>query len=400
MNNQLKNDISFQIDDSEWKCYLDREVPLQNYPQYRWQLKRDRSGNPIFKNFLTISRHLFNQQNTNICPFGDLPSPVACLEKTEALQDVRNGYLISALRFELNPDRNIQPGTSNKLWGIPQPLKELHEKLTLHRPRFNVDRILKSSSQDEFDSALNQMQQQARFWYVRELVPKMNANPFDPKLHNYKLPTDNMRRPIAANSPQKNLPFTYPYPYQTKLKPTMIRDLTQYVRLQNSPYLFFELMQWLERDVLRLCWQSFKQKKKISSKEAMIQVMTDWGNLEGYQREAPLVFPIGVPIDYIQSIRRKNIPFITQEFAETSHGDMTHWLQEHVWQRFCIQYPNLHQLHSSEFFRELGRLHPAFSDSIYESHMPNLVNPSNTHFWCTLKYFLPVLNIASITHQD
>ena len=389
----MKNVLSFQIDDSEWKCYLDREIPLQNYPQYRWQLKQDLSGNPIFQNLPTISRHLFNQQNTDVCPFGDLSSPVAYLEKTGTLQDVRNGYLISALRFELNPYKYTQPGISNKLCGIPQLLRELHKKLTVHKPRFNLERIIKSSSQDEFYSALNQMQRQARFWYVHELKPKMNANPFDPKLHNYKLSTDNIPPPLPDSSILTNLPFTYPYSYQTKLKPSMIHDLTQYVRLQNSPYLFFELMQWLERDVLRLCWQSFKQKKKISIKEAMIKVMTDWRDLEGYKRDAPLVFPIGVPIDYIQSIRRKNIPFITQEFAETSHGDMTHWLQEHIWQRFCVQYPDLPQLHFSEFFRELGMVHPAFADSIYESHMSNLVNPANTHFWCILQHYLPMLNI-------
>ena len=71
---------------------------------------------------------------------------------------------------------------------------------------------------------------------------------------------------------------------------------------------------------------------------------------------------------------------------------MTHWLQEHIWQRFCVQYPDLSQQHFSEFFRELGRVHPAFADSIYESHMPNLVNPANTHFWCILQHYLPMLS--------
>ncbi|WP_144054398.1 hypothetical protein [Pleurocapsa sp. PCC 7319] len=390
----MKNNLTLQIDDSEWKYYLDREVPLQNYPQYPWQLKRDQAGNPIFKNLPTISRHLFKNQSGDVCPFGDLPSPVACLEKTEALQDVKNAYLISALRFELNPYKNTQPGMSNQLRGIPQPLKELHEKLTFYSPRLHVDKILKSSSQNEFDSALNQMQQQARFWYVRELIPKMNANPFAPQLHNYELPADNTRRLIAANSPQKNLPFTYPYSYITKLKPSMIRDLTQYVRLQNSPYLFFDLMQWLERDVLRWQWQSLKQGRKIGNQEGMIKVMTDWHDQDGKKREEPIIFPIGVPIDYIQFTRRQNIPFITVEFAKTTHGKMTHWLQEHIWQRFCYQYPDRHHLYPSEFFTDLGQVHPAFADSIYEFHVPNIVNPANTHFWYILQHYLPMLEIV------
>ena len=376
----------------DWKFYSQSEVLLKECPMYKWKLKLDESGSPIFADFQTISRYLLKENDPKICPFGDLPSPVALIEKTETPQEPNNAYLISALRFELNLHRELQRENTDRRSGIPESIKILCQELESKKDRINVDSILKASSSDGFELKLAQMQSKARYWYRQELVPKMNANPFDPKLHQSRLVKDKPEQPITGKINLLTLPFQYPFDYRTNLSPEMVGDLSQYVRLQNSPYLFFKLMQWLERDVLKLRWQSLQKKIELSNKDATIEVMTNWCDRDGHVRKKHEVFPVGVPIAYIQSIRRKGQPFITQEFARKSHGEMTHWLQEHIWRRFCYQNPDRCQIQPSKFLSELGYVHPAFPDAIYESHMPNLSNPANTHFWYILQYYLPFLS--------
>lgn len=381
----------FGIDNIEWKHYLQKEVPLSNYPTYEWKLKLDEFGYLIFKDYYTISQYLLEKQSPEVCPFGNLPSPIACLEEAETPQVASNAYLISALRFELNPCDESQQESIDPLLGIPKSLKDLFQEIKSQKNRVSPDSALQASSEDVFDSALAQLQSQARYWYHRELVPHMNANSFAPELH-YNEFSSNKPRQIAEGIDRSKLPFLYPYPYRTNLSREMVEDLTQYVRLQNSPYLFFDLMQWIERDVLKLRWQSLQKGIVLSNQDAAIAVMANWQDRDGYQREAHEVFPEGVPIAYIQSIRRQGQPFITQEFAGKSHGEMTHWFQEHIWRRFCYRYPDRCQMQPSEFLKELGYFHPAFADAIYESHMSNLANPANTHFWYIFQYYLSILN--------
>lgn len=384
--------IESQFSNIEWKSYLQKEISPPNYPQYKWKLKFNKAGEPIFRKYQTISRHLLEEQDSDIFPFGDLPSPVACLEPTETLQDARNAYLISALRFKLNPYDKIQTTDSNQLLGIPETLRNLYEKLEFERYRVDIYLALKVTSQDAFESALAEIQQKARYWYHQELVPNMNANPFDPELHYQELSIENIQQIIKERRDSQELPFPYPYCYRTNLSPEMVHDLSQYVRLQNSPYLFFDLLQELERDILRLRWESLKMGKELSNKDAMIDIMEGWSDRDGHKRKKHIVFPVGVPLAYIQSIRRNGQPFITEEFARKSHGEMTHWLQEHIWRRFCYRYPEKCLMQPSKFLRELGHVHPAFPDAIYEAHMPNLANPANTNFWCILQYYLPMLS--------
>lgn len=388
----------FSIGDVEWKHYLQQEVPLSNYPTYQWQLKLDESGYPLFKDYHTISQYLLEKQSSEVCPFGNLPSPIACMEEAETPQIASNAYLISALRFELNPCDESQQESTDPLLGIPESLKDLFQEIKSQKNRVSPDLALQAPSEDAFDSALAKMQSQARYWYHRELVPHMNANSFNPGLH-YNKCLPNQPRQSTKDIDSSKLPFLYPYPYRTDLSREMVEDLTQYVRLQNSPYLFFDLMQWLERDVLKLRWQFLQKGIVLSNQDAAIAVMSDWRDLgsaealrdlDGYQRQAHEVFPEGVPIAYIQSIRRQGQPFITQEFAGKSHGEMTHWFQEHIWRRFCYLYPEKVVMQPSKFLRELGYVHPAFADAIYESHMSNLVNPANTHFWYILQYYLSI----------
>lgn len=379
----------FGIDNIKWKFYLQQEVPLSNYPKYKWQLKLDESGYPFFKDYYTISQYLLKQQSPEVCPFGNLPSSVACIEEAETPQVASNAYLISALRFELNPCNESQQESTDPSSGIPKSLKDLFQEIKSQKDRVSPDSALQAPSEDTFDSALAQLQSKARYWYHRELVPHMNANSFDPGLH-YNKCLPNKPRQIAEGIDCSKIPFLYPYPYRTDLSREMVEDLTQYVRLQNSPYLFFDLMQWIERNVLKLRWQSLQKGIVLSNKDAAIAVMKNWRDRDGYQREAHEVFPEGVPIAYIQSIRRQGQPFITQEFAGKSHGEMTHWFQEHIWRRFCYRHPEQCQMQPSEFLKELGYVHPAFADAIYESHMSNLANPANTHFWYILQYYLSI----------
>ena len=151
-------------------------------------------------------------------------------------------------------------------------------------------------------------------------------------------------------------------------------------------------MQWLEREVVVRRWRSYLAAQPLSVEDAIVLVMTSWRDRNGHRRKKPITCPIGVPLGYMQSIRRKDQPFITQEFANHAHGALNHWLQEHVWQRFCDRYPQKHHLPPSEFFKQLGRSHIAFADAIYELHMPNVANPANTNFWSVLQYYLPLMS--------
>ena len=114
---------------------LREEIPLIEYPNYRWKLKLNGFGYPIFADFHTISRYLLKEQDPKICPFGDLPSPVALMEKAEIQQKASNAYLISALRFELNPCKEIQKENVNHLLGIPKSIKTLCQELESEKVR-------------------------------------------------------------------------------------------------------------------------------------------------------------------------------------------------------------------------------------------------------------------------
>ncbi|MEL6353933.1 MAG: hypothetical protein AAFR58_19580 [Cyanobacteria bacterium J06627_28] len=211
------------------------------------------------------------------------------------------------------------------------------------------------------EEAIEQRQRVMRSRYLRELVPLMNANPLDPTLHTHDL------------------------------SPEMVHDLEQYVTMQNTPLLFFDLMQWLEKEVAIRRWRSFHSQKPLSAEKALIYVMEGWRDNDG-QRRKHITCPVGVPIGYMQAVRRKNQPFITQEFAHHAHGALNHWLQEHIWQRFCARYPTQCQLTPSQFFKQLGYSHSAFADSIYELHMANVANPANTNFWSVLQFYLPFMS--------
>jgi hypothetical protein len=243
---------------------------------------------------------------------------------------------------------------------MPAAVRHLYRAADWHQ--IDVDRVLKAPSLAEFEQSLALMQQTMREFYEQELIPCMTANPLDIGLHRHEL------------------------------DPDFADDLEQYVRLQNSPRLFFDLLQWLERDVARYRRVATLAQEPLTTEQAMIQVMRSWRDLDGHRRHKPIVFPIGVPVGYIQSIRRKDQPFMTKEFGYHSHGALNHWLQEHVWRRFCYRYPDQHRLHPCGLLKRLGSVHFAFPDTIYELHVEEVANPANTHFWAVLQNYLPLLS--------
>ena len=363
-----------------WQAAIKQEKPLTNYPLFSWQLTTaDGDSSPFFEARRTISRPLFQrvQNDSRICPYGDEPAPIARIERTAHLRTVRNAFELSALRFELNPFPNKDSRLDNVVEGIPTALQPLYREKSLSNLLCCSDENysgegpveksrqaswLRSPTLSILKSAIAQRQNHTRAQYIRELVPLMNANPLDPMLHSQELSEQ------------------------------MVHDLVQYVKVQNSPYLFFDLMQQLERDIAIRQWRSFRAGHCLSAESAMKWVMTSWVDSNGRRRKKPITCPVGVPLGYMQSIRRKNQPFITQEFANHAHGAFNHWLQEHMWERFCACYPDRCQLSTSQFFKELGRRHLAFADAIYELHMPDIANPSNTNFWNVLQFYLPLMS--------
>ena len=350
---------------SNWQAAIQNEKPLTNYPEFSWQLVLENDDSPQFEERLTISRPLFPMAHSDrkICPYGDQPAPLAQIKKSAQPHIVRNAFALSSLRFEMNPFPDKDSRLDNIVQGIPTDLQPLYVQNTLVEGCQNRAKTwLELPSFSALEAAVDEQQEDMRSRYTHELAPLMNANPLDPALHHRDLPK------------------------------AMVHDLAQYVQLQNSPYLFFDLMQWLERDVATRQWRSFKAGQPLSAEAAMILVMTSWLDSDGQRRKKPIECPVGVPLGYMQSVRRKNQPFITQEFAGHAHGALNHWLQEHLWQRFCARYPKKCQLLPSQFFKQLGHSHLAFVDSIYELHMANIANPANTNFWSVLQFYLPFMS--------
>lgn len=357
----------FEISETSNYSYqeiIQTQEPQINYPQYSYELELDTNGLPKFVNYNTISRHLFDEseEDSKICPYGDEPAQLACIKETDDLRKVRNAYTLSALRFRLNPFKDEVSSEANKVVGIPTALQSLYEELVSGKHLIDTDQFWKSTSLEELIEIINNLQREIQFRYEQELAPRMNANPLDPTRH------------------------------AQDLSPEMMHDLSQYVQLQNSPHLFFDLMQWLEKDVAIRRWRSFQSARPLSTEESIVLVMTSWRDQDCHRRKKPIYCPTGVPLSYMQSLRRRDQPFITQEFSDHAHGGLNHWLQEHVWQRFCARYPEKCRLHPSAFFKQLGHLHFAFADAIYELHMPNVANPANTNFWSVLQYYLPLMS--------
>ena len=430
-----------QVSDNEWKEVIQGESSLTNCPTYSWESVSGDNYLTEFEEQYTISRHLCSGIETadNTCPYGDNPAPIARIVETKEPQVVRDAYTLSALRFELAPFKNQKSAEDNKCSGIPTKLNSLYaKKIDAQRNEADLSKLLKLISLQkltlpEMEQAMAQSQQEMRFWYAHELVPLMNANPFDPELHQHELTS------------------------------AMVHDLKKYVELQNHPCRFFDLMQQLEKDIALNCWRAASTgelllvlknnlQKVLSNDSLSIQIetarsiddllsilrdrhllseflliekaigeaigrfitltMSGWRDYDGHRRKKAITCPIGVPLGYMQALRRKDQPYVTQEFSNHAHGGLNHWLQEHIWQRFCSCYRAEHKLHPSEFLKQLGRIQGRirlksedkvptegevynlhmFADAIYELHMLNLANPANTNFWTVLQYYLPLMS--------
>lgn len=365
-----------EISDHKWEEIVQQEKPLDNYPKYRKASKLDKDGLPKFDQYKTISRQLFNNASEigNICPFGDEFAHIAFLEEVPQDKVIRDAYTLSALRFHSNPFRETNSHPDNKEIGIPKKLQKRYQILRSTKTLSDTFHFSDFTSLHSLEETINESQKQMRHRFVNELVtevneddervPLMNANPLDSTRHKHEL------------------------------SPEMVHDLSQYVQLQNSPHTFFDLMQGLEKEVAINHWHSLQIDPEISIEDSMIYTMTSWRDRpsQGHRRKRPIKCPIGVPLSYMQAMRRKGQPCINQEFADHAHGALNHWLQEHIWQRFCDHYPEKCVLHPSVFFKQIGHLHVAFADAIYELHMDNVVNPANTNFWAVLQYYLPLMS--------
>jgi len=355
------------IDSSPRYCDDPDRQQLQSYPEFFWELVVDADkGLPLLVEQPTISRpSTAEMSQQNPFPYGDQSALLAQIRRTTHSKVVRSAYALSALRFKLNPFQDEGSREDNKVKGIPTVLqtlyrrKKLQEKLVEHDG--DCTQWLEMPSLQLLEAVLNEQQGKMRSLYARELVPLMNANPLDPTMHCYGLSSQ------------------------------LVHDLNQYVQLQNSPSLFFNLIQWLERDVAVRRWRSARSGQPLSSEEALAFVMNSWCDQGGNRRKRSITCPTRVPLGYMQSIRRKNQPFITQEFAKHAHGAYNHWLQEHVWQRFHYLYSEQCQLSPAQFFKQIGHSHFAFADAIYELHMANVANPANTNFWTVLQFYLPFM---------
>lgn len=345
-----------------WHIAIQTEQPLKNYPHFSWSLLIDPIADlPVLVETATISRPLIPlaPSDHKICPYGDRPALLAAIQASTQPHLVRDAYTLSALRFQLNPFPGKDSTPDNKAKGIPTVLQ------TLYQQKISTSQVddawLALPSLEALESAVDRQQAEMRSRYTEELAPLMNANPLDPSLHSHGLSQE------------------------------LIHDLRQYVALQNRPYLFFDLMQWIERDIATRRWRSAHANQPLTSSDAMTFVLNSWTDRDGSRRKRAIKCPIGVPLEYMQSVRKKNQPFITQEFADHAHGAFNHWLQEHIWQRFCYRYPEKTQLLPSQFFKQIGRCHFAFVDAISEMHMANVANPANTNFWSVLQFYLPFM---------
>lgn len=348
-----------KICDRIWNTTVQQEKPLTTYPTYLLKSKLNTNGLPRFKDYQTISRHLFaGADQGNRCPYGDEPASIADLEAISQPTVIQDAYTLSALRFYLNPFQDTISRPGNKFLGIPEQLQNLYRELRTAKPQVLEFQCSQFTSSLAVREAVAESQQQMRYRFVNELEPFINANPFNPMLH------------------------------EQELSPIMMHDLKQYVQLQNSPHTFFDLMQGLERDVAIHHWRSLHLDPSTSIENSLVHTMASWCD-EGHRRKRPIKCPIGVPLSYMQAMRRKGQPCINQEFAGQAHGALNHWLQEHIWQRFCNRYPNQCILPPNTFFKQIGHLHIAFADAIYELHMDNVVNPANTNFWSILQFYLP-----------
>ncbi len=346
-----------------WHVAIQTEQPLNNYPLFPWNLLTDPAiYRPVLIETKTISSSLVPLAHTEhkICPYGDKSALLAVIQKAAQPRLVRDAYTLSALRFERHPFPKKNSSPKNKIIGIPTDLQPLFKQKTSNRQ--TDDTWLQLPTLQALESAIDQRQKEMRSLYTQELAPLMNANPLDPSLYSHDL------------------------------SPELVHDLKQYVALQNRPYLFFDLMQWIERDIATRRWRSAHAGYPITNEEAMIFVLNSWVDRDGTRRKRAIKCPTGVPLGYMQSVRRKNQPFITQEFADHAHGAFNHWLQEHIWQRFHYRYPEKAQLTPSQFFKQIGRCHFAFVDAISEMHMANVANPANTNFWSVLQFYLPFMS--------
>ncbi|MBE9062476.1 hypothetical protein [cf. Phormidesmis sp. LEGE 11477] len=353
---------------SPQRCDQRAGQQLQNYPEFSWELVVDASeGLPLLVEVPTISRPSVATRSCQPEPFpyGDRPALLAKIRKTTQPKVIRDAYALSALRFKLNPFQAEDSREDNKVKGIPTVLQALYWQKKLQGKLLEHDadstQWLEMPSLQSLEAAVNERQEKMRSLYTRELVPLMNANPLDPTLHCHGLSSQ------------------------------LVHDLKRYVQLQNSPNLFFDLMQWLERDIAVRRWRSARLGQPLSSEDALTFVMNSWIDPGGQRRKKAITCPTRVPLGYMQSIRRKNQPFITQEFADHAHGAFNHWLQEHIWQRFYSLYSEQCQLSPAQFFKQIGRSHFAFADAIYELHMANVANPANTNFWTVLQFYLPLM---------
>ncbi|MEM9908045.1 MAG: hypothetical protein AAF921_23785, partial [Cyanobacteria bacterium P01_D01_bin.44] len=222
-----------KVNDNKWAEVIQTENSLKDYPTYSWKSVPGNDHLPEFEEYRTISRHLCSRTKAtdNTCPYGDNPAPIARIIETKGPQVVRDAYTLSALRFEKSPFKNQKSTEDNKCSGIPAALTSLYaRKIEAQQNKADPSKLLELISQKltlpEMKEAVIQSQQEMRFWYARELVPLMNANPFDPGLHHHEL------------------------------TPEMMHDLKKYVELQNCPYRFFDLMQRLEKNVALNCWRA------------------------------------------------------------------------------------------------------------------------------------------------
>ncbi|MEM8642948.1 MAG: hypothetical protein AAGG51_29645 [Cyanobacteria bacterium P01_G01_bin.54] len=353
----------------KYQADLNQQVDQHtDYPKYLYRAKRRADFSFKFEYFPTISEDLsrYADQGVRLRPYGNPKAKFVCIYKVEQIQEIRDPYILSRLRFELNPFKGSVNDEAHKIDGIPTETQSLYERNSLHSQYHQdiFDKIPTLTCRKDLSHFISKVQTHHKRLYFNELKPLMNKNPFDPKL------------------------------YARMLSPGMAHDLQQYVQLQNDPDEFFELMQGLERDIAKTRWHAYHSRshRLISPSKAAIWVMTSWRDRGGVKRKKPIRCPIGVPLSYMQSLRRRNQPFITQEFAKHAHGSLNHWFQEHIWQRFYARYPEKCALTPSQFFKQLGHLDFAFADALYELHMPNLVNPANTNFWTVLQHYLPLMS--------
>ncbi len=328
-------------------------------PRFRWSMVTDVGGAPVFDNYFSISRSLCSDvARQHQLPFGDQPCEVARLSPEAEPRVIRNAYALSALRFR---DSALKDSADEEddAWKLFPALAIVKRAET--NDVADVESALNAQCREDFKRQLQAIQAQCAKRFHEELAPRMNANPFDPQLHTEELGSD------------------------------LTNDLRAFVALENHPSFYFSILQDIERDGARLRFR-YANTLALSPEKSLIYVMMSWCDPGGHRRKKPIIMPTGIPIDFMQRIRRKDQPYICREFEGHPHGALTHWLQEHVWQRFCVRFPDHVRMQPSVFFRALGKVHSAFADSLYELHFPHLINPANAMCWRLFQRYLPFLN--------